>query len=118
MYEDNPQRKALTKRKEWYFGDTSYGRPILGPVENIQSFTQEQLFEHKNNLYTKDNLVIIISGKIDKEKEVLTLLGDLFGSLPEKKKVAMPVYQPHTPSEKQASYKKDTEQNHIIVSCR
>jgi predicted Zn-dependent peptidase len=74
MYEDNPQRKALTKRREWFLGDTSYGWPILGPVENIKSFTQEQLFAHKNNLYTKDNLVIVVSGNIANKQETLDLI--------------------------------------------
>lgn len=29
MYEDNPQRQVMTKWRERYIGDTSYGRPIL-----------------------------------------------------------------------------------------
>jgi len=61
MYEDMPQRQVMEKRQTWYYGDNPYGWSTLGPVDNIKSFSQEYLFAHKEALYTKDNLVIVIA---------------------------------------------------------
>jgi predicted Zn-dependent peptidase len=65
MYEDNPQRLVFDKWQQYFYGDNSYGWSTLGSEKNIQSFTQEMLFDHKQSLYTKDNIVITIAGKID-----------------------------------------------------
>jgi predicted Zn-dependent peptidase len=61
MYEDMPNRLVGDKWKHRYYGDTAFGRPILGPVENVQAFTQQDFFDHKKALYTKDNLVIVVA---------------------------------------------------------
>jgi len=61
MYEDNPMALVMQKWQERYFGDNSYGRPTIGTIENIQNFNQDMLFQHKADLYTKDNLIIIVA---------------------------------------------------------
>ncbi len=85
MYEDNPQRQVWTKQNERYYGDNSFGRPILGPASNVQSFTQENLFQHKENLYTKDNLVVIVAGALPNAADLESQISELFGALPENK---------------------------------
>ena len=70
MYEDRPDRQAYDKFKHYFYGDNSYGREIVGTEDNIRSFSQDDLFGHKNNLYAKDNLVIIIAGKIEDQEMV------------------------------------------------
>jgi predicted Zn-dependent peptidase len=42
------------------------------------SFIQEDLLNYKNSLYTKDNLVIAIAGKITNQSEIEELIKDLF----------------------------------------
>jgi predicted Zn-dependent peptidase len=85
MYEDLPQKLVIDKFKQFYYGDNSYGWPILGPEENIKKFTRQDLFEYKQSLYTKDNSLIIISGKIANEGKIKDLISNLFKDLPEKK---------------------------------
>lgn len=101
MYEDNPMSLALNKWQEYYFGDNSYGRPTIGTVENVSSFTQEMLFQHKNDLYSKDNLIIIVSGKIENSDTLKQQLSETFKSLPEQRRVEKPAFpQGHLPKQK------------------
>ena len=61
MYEDDPSGMVMDKWKNWYYGDTNYGRSILGTKENVASFTRQMLLDHKKKLYTKDNIVIVVA---------------------------------------------------------
>jgi len=61
MYKDMPNQQVRNKWKRWYFGDNQHGWPIIGPEENVRSFTQQDLFDHRDALYTKDNLVIVVA---------------------------------------------------------
>jgi predicted Zn-dependent peptidase len=117
MYEDNPMSLVMQKWQERYFGPNSYGRPIIGTVENINSFTQEMLLEHKTSLYTKDNLIIVISGKIDDKQAIIDQIASIFGSLPDTKRVQIPAFpENHLPAEQSAHFDKKTEQNHMIIT--
>jgi len=62
MIQDNPQRVVMDYRKSFFYGDTCFGRPVIGTADNVRSFTQQDLFDHQRNLYTKDNLVIVVAG--------------------------------------------------------
>lgn len=115
MYEDNPQRLVHDKWREWYYGESSYGRSILWPIENVQNFTQDNLFSHKQWLYTKDNLVIVVAGKIEDQKALEDHIATLFGPLPGKKTIATPVFFPIKPSIHEGKYQKGTQQHHVII---
>lgn len=117
MYEDNPARLVFDKRKRFFYGDNSFGRSTLGPVENIQSFTQEMLFQHKHDLYTKDNMVIVIAGRIQELETLQQKLAETFADLPTSKRMTIPTYPAVLPNEKDAVYQKKTEQNHMIISA-
>ena len=117
MGEDNPISFVINKRQERYFWKNSYGRSIVGTEENIKSFTQDMLFEHKNNLYAKDNLIIVISGKIENKQAIVDQISTIFADLPEHKKVEKPTYpENHLPVEQSAFFDKKTEQNHILIT--
>jgi predicted Zn-dependent peptidase len=117
MYEDNPQRNIWSKRSRRWYGDNPYGRSILWPEENIKSFTQDHLFAHKNSLYTKDNLVIVIAGRLDDPKLLEERIGELFGSLPTRKTRENPVLHHLLPNNHQEIYTKQTQQNHLLISA-
>ena len=117
MYEDNPIALVMDKRQRYYFGDNSYGRPTIGTEENIKSFNQKKLFTHQADLYTKDNLIISIAGKIQDEAKVQQQLEETFSTLPEKKKISKPPFIHILPTDKVAFYDKKTEQNHLVISA-
>jgi predicted Zn-dependent peptidase len=117
MYEDMPHRQVMDKWQERYYGDNSYGWTTLGPVDNINSFTQEHLRTHQQTLYTKDNLVLVVAGKIEDQASIEQFIGEYFGGLPEKKQFTTPPLVVERPAAHESSYDKDTQQNHVIFGC-
>ena len=118
MYEDNPPALVIDKWKQFFYGDNSYGRSTLWPVENIKNFTREDLIKHKDGLYTKDNLILIISGKIENQEKIENIIADIFETLPEKKNIEKPDFEDILPSKQKDFYNKKTEQNHLIISTK
>ena len=82
MYDDNPQALVAEQRNTWYHGDNAYGWSILGPEENVMSFTREDLFHHQKSLYTKDNMILVIAGKIEDQTTLEGQISALFAELP------------------------------------
>jgi len=118
MYEDQPTALVSDKWQEFFYWDNSYGRSTLWPVENIQNFTREDLIKHKLDLYTKNNLIIIIAWKILDEKAVEDQISTLFSDLPEKRRIEKPEFLWILPNEKEWKYVKWTAQNHLIISAK
>ena len=65
MTEDTPDDLCLDILAEAYFGNDGYGRPILGPAENVKNFTRQNLFDYIAERYSPENLVISFAGNID-----------------------------------------------------
>ena len=65
MTEDTPDELCLDVLAEAYFGGEGYGRPILGPAENVKGFTRQNLFDYIAERYNPENLVISFAGNID-----------------------------------------------------
>ena len=85
MYDDNPQALVAEQRNKRYYGDNAYGWSILGPAENVMSFTREDLFAHQQALYTKDNMILVIAGKIEDQTALEGQISELFASLGQSK---------------------------------
>ena len=117
MYEDNPQRLVLRHRKPRFLGDNSYGRPILGSEENVLSFSQEDLFSHKENLYTKNNLLLVIAWNYQNQAMLESIVTDLFGWLPEGDTVKTNPFSWDLPEDRESNFAKSTEQNHLIITA-
>ncbi len=117
MYEDNPMALVSQKWQQRYFGDNNYGRPTIWTIENILSFNQDMLFQHKELLYTKDNLIIMIAGKIQNQQDIEDQIDNLFNTLPEKIHYQKTAFSNHLPKEQSNFYEKKTEQNHLIISA-
>ncbi len=118
MYEDNPISVVRNKRQTYFLWDNSYGRPIIWFEENIQNFTRDDLFKYKELLYTKDNLIITIAWKILNQAELEKNIEKLFKNLPEKCTRKKPKFSWNLPKEHKWFFKKETEQNHIIISMK
>lgn len=118
MYDDNPQRNIWTKHSRRRYGDNPYGWSILWPEENILTFTQDHLFTHKQNLYSKDNLVIVIAGRIDNHQDVEEQIATLFWTLPEQKTIHLTPFLHTLPHSQQEHFTKWTQQNHLLMSAQ
>ncbi|MEI6774027.1 MAG: pitrilysin family protein [bacterium] len=116
MYEDNPMAMAMQKWQSYYLGDNSYGRPVIGTEDNIKAFTQQMLIDHKQQLYTKDNLIIVVAGKIVNKQAIINQLSKEFANLPMNKKGKKPVFTETLPQEHTAFYEQKNEQAHLVIS--
>jgi predicted Zn-dependent peptidase len=114
MYDDRPDAKVMQYWDKNYFGDNSYGRPVIGPESNVLSFTQDHLFEHKEQLYTKDNMLIVIAWKLLDQARLEDTINTLFASLPEKTTGKVPPYSPVHPSNTRDIVSQGTNQNHLV----
>ena len=65
MTEDTPDDLCLDVLAEAYYGAEGYGRTILGPSENVRSFTRGQLFDYVAERYVPANVVVSFAGNIE-----------------------------------------------------
>jgi len=63
------------------FHDSPLGYTILGPVENIQSITKEQLREYITRNYKADRMVVAAAGPVE-HTELAKVVDELFSGFP------------------------------------
>jgi len=77
---------------------------------------------HKKNLYTKDNIVIVVAGKLSSKThtkdDVLSSLAELFDGLDQKKTIDRPSFVASYPQEQESSFSKQTQQNHLVMMAK
>ena len=117
MKEDSPSRLVYDMWKKFYYGDNRFGRSTLWTKENVMSFGQEDLHKHKNNFYTKDNIVIVVTGNINDIDWFKDEIAIKFANLPEKSIREKIKFDRVFPKIQSDHYKKGTEQNHLILAC-
>lgn len=72
MTEDTPDELCMDILAEAYFGNTGYGKTILGTSDNVKRFTQKALLKYIRDRYNPKNIVVSIAGNIElKEAEEL-----------------------------------------------
>ena len=61
-----------------------YGKPIIGTEESVKGFTAEEIRKYYRERYTKDNILIVVSGNFDKD-EIIQKINEYFGKLADTK---------------------------------
>jgi predicted Zn-dependent peptidase len=80
MYEDTPEELVFEIMHSGVFGDTSIARPILGSIENVKSFTHEDIKKYYNKNYTTDRIVISVAGNFVKNY-MINKIEKFFGAI-------------------------------------
>lgn len=65
MYEDTPARKIGDLIEELLYGDVPLGWDIAGTKKVIRSLQRKDFVDYMNSLYSTDNMVLVVAGKID-----------------------------------------------------
>ena len=68
MAEDMPDDLCRDVLAQAFYGEEGYGRTILGPAENVRSFTREDLKKYVAERYNPKNLVVCFAGNIGMEE--------------------------------------------------
>lgn len=114
MYQDTPMYQIGWSFESLLFGDQPLGWDQIGTTELIKSVTHEQFKKYQAELYTPDNIVIGICGKVDipKSKELV----QKYFNMPKAKKTrAYKAFKKPEKTEKLDVSNKKTEQAHIVV---
>ncbi len=83
MYQDTPDDLVM----ELNLSDAvkgNLGKPIIGTEESVKSFERADILKYYNERYTKDNIVVVVSGNFKKES-VKKIIDKYFGNLREEK---------------------------------
>lgn len=117
MYEDLPQRTVVDLWQELLYPNTSAGRPVIGPKENILAFNREDFVAYHKLHYTPAKTVFVVAGGIE-EKKVITQIKDIFEKI-ETQKVSKRAKTKFTQSAPQISIRnKKTDQAHLVIGFR
>ena len=83
MYKDSPDDLVF----ELNYGDCikgQYSKLIIGTEKSVKGFTSEEIKEYYKERYTKDNIVIVVSGNFN-EDEIISKVDEYFDKLGDKK---------------------------------
>ncbi len=78
--EDTPDDMVHDLFTESFWPDHALGRPVLGRVETVSSFTRDDLLGFFKKIYTPSNLIVAAAGNLEGEK-ILDLVRERFSSL-------------------------------------
>jgi predicted Zn-dependent peptidase len=78
MYHDNPLIYIEDVFEQCLYGESPLGREILGPKDNIRSFSRQDFLDYFNTQYSAGNIILTVAGDIT-SKESERLAGDHFG---------------------------------------
>lgn len=85
MYKDTPDDLVFEMNYQNSISG-SYGKPIIGTEDSVNSFSASQIREYYKDRYTKDNMVISIAGNFD-ETVILEKVEEYFANINDKKVV-------------------------------
>jgi predicted Zn-dependent peptidase len=115
MVEDTPDDYVHDLFSRIFWGKHPMGQPVVGRVEQIQSFSREQIIRYFEEKYRSDRMVIAVAGNVEHNR-VVDLVGRVFSGVPSGSKVGerlMPKGSPRT-----SVLEKKTEQVHFCLGTK
>jgi predicted Zn-dependent peptidase len=117
MYEDLPQHIAIDMWYELLYPNTSAGRPVIGPKENIKAFAREDFVKYHEKHYTPAKTVFVVAGNIDEQK-IIKHLKEVFSPITlSKSSTRTKTKFVQTKPQVSLRYKK-IDQTHLVVGFR
>ena len=113
MYKDSPD-DLVSELNTSDAISGQYGKPIIGTEESVKSFTSEMIKKYYRERYTKDNIVISVSGKFNKE-QIIEKVEEYFSKL-EEVKIDRRSSSDFAFNTGKKSYTKDINQVNICIS--
>jgi len=115
MIEDTPDDDIHDLLNELVFRGDNLGRNIIGTEESLARIDRNAILEYIKEQYTRDNIVIGVSGNFDEDYIVSLFEGKLDKF--EEKKVLPKLYE-HEYEKRSVIKKKKLEQSHICLGIR
>ena len=108
MYEDDPSSVNEDLFYLKAYGDTAFGRSIIGTTENIKRFTRDDFINYRLKNYKTEEMVIGVCGNVEEDK-IKVLAEKYFGSHSIENKDYKPEQVVYTGG-KEVKFKSDLEQ--------
>ena len=113
MSEDEPEDVCGELIMSAQYGDQPLAWPILGPADNVKSFTRDRLIAYRDRMYRPECSVLAISGNYDWEK-LVALAERYFGGW-RRGEGACPQYVVQPAKPQSLRREKDIEQVHLSI---
>ncbi len=112
LYKDDPKEVCILNCVKTSLGGHPLAFEILGPEENIQSFSVDLIEKYYKSFYVPEHSVVVVSGKISSqiEEEIVELFSKIPQGAEKKIKVVQPCFQGGTHFEE-----RDTSQIHLCL---
>ncbi|MEW5911782.1 MAG: pitrilysin family protein [Thermodesulfobacteriota bacterium] len=78
---DKPSRRLNWEVFRQAFGDTPYGRPVIGSIASVRAISQADILAYKARWYRAPNMLLVAVGDF-KTAELLPLIKKAFAGLP------------------------------------
>ena len=109
------RRCGTRKCLSYFFEGTPLAKTILGPKENIEKVTREDILKYLNRHYYPENIVVACAGSFEEEK-LMQALNDTIGNFGVDNKQQEFSAQIQLEEKKRLSIiQKDIEQVHVLI---
>lgn len=115
MVNDNVEELAHEKISELFFTGSTLSKPILGPAENIQRFTRDDLADYIHRHYYPANIVVSIAGSFDERQMLDIVEKHLAGYMRGVKQEKSHCDEPFAPEVRSLFIEKEAEQTHLCL---
>ena len=115
MIEDSPDENAHDIICELVFAGNALGKSIIGTPTSLKGISRNALLQYMEDEYTRNNVVVAVSGSFDEEK-ICSLFQEQLKVLPTSKTAKSFEETPYTPAYRVKV--KDIEQSHICLGTR
>ncbi|HLC95196.1 MAG TPA: pitrilysin family protein, partial [Patescibacteria group bacterium] len=117
MYEDMPARRVSEHFETLLYGKHPLGREILGPKDNIKSFTRDDFVRYLKRGYVARNVVVGVAGKMN-SKKVKRAIKQHFAHIRTGKNPVFKKIQETQNKPALVVHHKKSDQTHIIIGVR
>lgn len=117
MYQDTPMYQTGWNFEYLMFGDQPLGWDQIGTKEVIMGVDHKDFVDYKNKLYTPDNTIIVVAGKVDHE-QVAADVEQYFDFSSRKKAYDFDALTEYKGDNSVMLTNKKTEQVHLVLGVR
>ncbi len=115
MSEDSPDDVCFDLVCEAFYGNEGYGRTILGSIENVSSFTKDDVIDYINKFYVAKNVCISFVGDITLEQADIFVQKHILPIIPTGEVAPLPKYTLNN-QPKNLYKNKEIEQAHLCLA--
>ncbi len=117
MYQDQPKHLVWDVTAKLLYGDTSPGRTVAGPKENIERFTRQDFLSYHRKHYVPSKTIIVVAGDVT-SKAVIEEAKKVFTAVSKAPKRGKEKIKEKQGAPQILVEKKKSDQTHMVMAFR